>query len=162
MTKHTIIILLILAFFPIKSFSEEYPVPRWLSLKGDANMRKGPNINASIKFQYQFKGYPMEVIRQNEEWRLVRDPLTKTEGWMSRVLFNNKRYVITSNKQVNYGYKSANKNEIIAKLAYGVHAKVITCNSSWCHLVIKSDKKTYKMFVEKKNLYGIYNHEIIN
>ena len=88
MLKKIIIPALIFLILSPNIFAEDnLPVPRWVSTKNLANMRMGPSINATIKFQYQIKGYPFEVIRQNKEWRLVRDPLTGTEGWMAKQLF---------------------------------------------------------------------------
>ena len=93
-----IIIITFLIFFPASMFANELPVPRWVSLNAEANMRKGPSTNASIMYRYQFEGYPMEILRQTETWRYVRDPMTGTEGWMNRILFNGSRHIITSNK----------------------------------------------------------------
>ena len=163
MLKKIIIFIVALIIFLPQSFAkEELPVPRWVSLNSEANMRKGPSTNASIMYHYQFEGYPMEVLRQTETWRYVRDPLTGTEGWMNRILFNSTRHVITSNKEISYGYKSTNKSKIVAKLAFGVHGKILNCNSNWCYVSIISKDKTNKMYLEKKNLYGVYAYEIIN
>ena len=162
MIRQTIIFIVVLIILPLNLFAKDLPVPRWVSLNSEANMRKGPSTNATIMYHYQFEGYPMEVLRQTETWRYVRDPLTGTEGWMNRILFNGSRHVITSNKDINYGYISANKNKLIAKLAYGVHGKILTCNSNWCYVSITANEETNKLYIEKKNLYGVYSHEIID
>ena len=163
MLKKFTICIEALIIFPLHSFAkEDLPVPRWVSLNAEANMRKGPSTNASIIYRYHLAGYPMEIIRQIDGWRYVRDPLTNTEGWMSHILFNGARFVITSNKDVNYGYKSANKNKLVAKLAYGVHGKILNCNSNWCYVAITDNEETNKLYIEKKNLYGVYSHEIID
>ena len=163
MLKKIIIFIVALIIFPLHSSAkEDLPVPRWVSLNAEANMRKGPSTNASIMYQYQFEGYPMEIIRQTETWRYVRDPLTGAEGWMNRILFNGTRHVITSNRDISYGYKSANKRKIVAKLAFGVHGKILNCNSNWCYISITANEETNKMYLEKKNLYGVYIHEIID
>jgi SH3-like domain-containing protein len=144
-------------------FAEDnLPVPRWVSTKGLANMRMGPSPYATIKFQYQIKGYPFEVRRQNTEWRFVRDPLNGTEGWMAKQLFSGKRYVITSSKPYSYGYKSKSKGIIKAKLSYGVQGEIINCDSNWCYVSVNKDKANYKLYLEKKDLYGVYDHEIID
>ena len=154
--------LIFLILSPNISAEDNLPVPRWVSTKNLANMRMGPSINATIKFQYQIKGYPFEVIRQNKEWRLVRDPLTGTEGWMAKQLFSGTRYVITSSKPYSYGYNSKNKKTIKAKLSFGVHGKILNCDSNWCQILIYSEENNYKLYLEKKNLFGVYDYEIIN
>ena len=50
------------------------PIPRWVSLKGDANLRYGPTTDANIIYRYQLKGYPMEILRETDGWRYVKDP----------------------------------------------------------------------------------------
>ena len=163
MLKKIIICIVALTISPLYAFAkEDLPVPRWVSLNAEANMRKGPNTNASIMYHYQFEGYPMEIIRQIDGWRYVRDPLDGTEGWMSHILFNGARHVITSNKDISYGYKTTNKSKIVAKLAFGVHGKILNCNSNLCYVAISTNEKSSKMYLEKKNLYGVYAHEIID
>ena len=157
-----IITITFLIFFPASMFANELPLPRWVSLNAEANMRKGPSTNASIMYRYQFEGYPMEILRQTETWRYVRDPMTGTEGWMNRILFNGARHIITANKEHSFGYKNADKSKIIAKLAFGVHGKILSCDSSWCYVSILNNEKVRKMYIEKKNLYGVYTHEIID
>ncbi len=157
-----IIIIAFLVFLSNSIFANELPVPRWASLNSEANMRKGPSTNASIMYRYQFKGYPMEILQQTETWRYVRDPMTGTTGWMNRILFNGTRHIITANKEYSFGYKSADKSKIIAKLAFGVHGKILSCDSSWCYVSILNQEKIRKMYIEKKNLHGVYAHEIID
>jgi SH3-like domain-containing protein len=49
-------------------------LPRFVSLKfGDANLRTGPGSGYPIKFHFNCKWYPLEVIAEFEHWRLVRD-----------------------------------------------------------------------------------------
>tara|TARA_B100000965_G_scaffold169026_1_gene140981 strand:- start:311 stop:676 length:366 start_codon:yes stop_codon:yes gene_type:complete len=80
MTK--LISFFVLSFFVINIAYADLPVPRWVSLKGDANLRKGPTEDATIIYRYQLKGYPMEILRDIDGWRYVRDPLDGVEaGW---------------------------------------------------------------------------------
>ena len=80
MIRQTIIFIVVLIILPLNLFAKDLPVPRWVSLNAEANMRKGPSTNASIMYRYQLAGYQMEIIRQIDGWRYVRDPLTNTEG----------------------------------------------------------------------------------
>ena len=89
---HKILIpIFLLLFTTLSTSSSDLPVPRWVSLKGDANLRKGPFPEATIIYRYQLKGYPMEIIRDIEGWRQVRDPKDGVTGWMSHILFSGKR-----------------------------------------------------------------------
>ena len=160
---HKILIpIFLLLFTTISSNSSDLPVPRWVSLKGDANLRKGPFPESTIIYRYQLKGYPMEIIRDIDDWKQVRDPKDGVTGWMSKILFSGKRYVLTSNKPYSYGYDATDKNKIIAKIDPFVHAKLNKCDTSWCNITITTDDKDIKVWIEKNNLLGVYSYEIIN
>ena len=50
------------------------PVPRFVSLKSDrVNMRKGPGTDYPTAWVYRRAGLPLEVIKEFEGWRQVRD-----------------------------------------------------------------------------------------
>ena len=160
MTK--LISFIVLSIFAINIVHADLPVPRWVSLKGDANLRKGPTEDATIIYRYQLKGYPMEILRDIDGWRYVRDPLDGVEGWMAQQLFSGKRYAITAKSPFSYGYDSPRKDKILVKLSPKVHAKINECDSSWCELIIESNGSKTIAWVEKNDLLGVYNHEIIN
>ena len=160
MTK--LISFIVLSIFAINIVHADLPVPRWVSLKGDANLRKGPTEDATIIYRYQLKGYPMEILRDIDGWRYVRDPLDGVEGWMAQQLFSGKRYAITTKSPFSYGYDSPRKDKILVKLSPKVHAKINECDSSWCELIIESNGSKTIAWVEKNDLLGVYNHEIIN
>ena len=160
MTK--LISFFVLSFFVINIAYADLPVPRWVSLKGDANLRKGPTEDATIIYRYQLKGYPMEILRDIDGWRYVRDPLDGVEGWMAQQLFSGKRYAIIAKSPFSYGYDSPRKGKILVKLSPKVHAKINECDSSWCELIIESNGSKTIAWVEKSDLLGVYNHEIID
>ena len=154
--------ILILSIFVLNSAYAELPVPRWVSLKGDAHLRKGPTEDATIIYRYELKGYPMEILRDIDGWRYVRDPLDGVEGWMAQQLFSGKRYAITSKSPFSYGYDDPRKNKILVKLSPRVHAKINECDSSWCELIIENKSSKIKVWVAKTDLLGVYSYEIIN
>src|SRR5262245_3148556 len=50
------------------------PLPRFVSLKSDrVNMRSGPGTEYPMQWVYRRAGLPVEVIREFEAWRQVRD-----------------------------------------------------------------------------------------
>lgn len=56
MLKKIIICIVALTISPLYAFAkEDLPVPRWVSLNAEANMRKGPNTNASIDLSNYLK-----------------------------------------------------------------------------------------------------------
>ena len=154
--------IIVLSIFAINIAYADLPVPRWVSLKGDANLRKGPSPDATIIYRYQLKGYPMEVLRDIDGYKYVKDNLDGVEGWMAKQLFSGKRYAITTKSPFSYGYDSPRKDKILVKLSPKVHAKINECDSSWCELTIENNGSKITAWVEKADLIGVYKHEIIN
>tara|TARA_B110000444_G_C18823054_1_gene588785 strand:- start:1044 stop:1538 length:495 start_codon:yes stop_codon:yes gene_type:complete len=137
------------------------PIPRWVSLKGDANLRYGPTTDANIIYRYQHKGYPMQILRETDGWRYVKDPIDGVEGWMRSYLFSGKRYAITKTEPFSYGYDGTKKNQILVKLDPRVQTSIKKCDSKWCHLEMSLEDEELDFWVEKRNLFGVYANEII-
>src|SRR5437868_15043292 len=67
------------------------PVPRFLSLKSDrVNMRKGPGTDYPTAWVYRRAGLPLEVIKEFEGWRQVRDADGAT-GWVLQTFLSGRR-----------------------------------------------------------------------
>ena len=159
-----VFLIAFITFFAIhNSYSEDFPIPRWVSVKYDAYLRYGPTKDANIIYHYLKSGYPLEVIHQTEDqlWRKVRDPRDGIEGWMHRTVLKSERFAITYKSPFIFGYDGTKKNKILAKIERDVHSKIMKCNSSWCKIKIDQDNKDLIVWVEKKNILGVYPHEII-
>ena len=62
------------------------PVPRFVSLKSDrVNLRNGPGTDYPTAWVYRRAGLPLEVIKEFEGWRQVRDADGAT-GWVLQSL----------------------------------------------------------------------------
>lgn len=155
----------LIIIFSLSVFSNvaaaELPTPRWVSVKHDAYLRYGPTKDANIIYHYLKSGYPLEILRQTEEWRLVRDPRDGIEGWMHRSVLKGKRYAVTFKSPFVYGYDNPKKNQILAKLERDVLSEIKKCNANWCKITINHKDQDTTVWVEKNNLLGIYPHEII-
>lgn len=68
-----------------------YPLPRFASLKADrVRMRAGPSTDYPVRFIYEARGLPVEIIEEYDNWRQVRDS-DGTSGWMSAVMLSGAR-----------------------------------------------------------------------
>ena len=69
-------------------------VPRFVSLRSDqVNLRVGPGENYPIEWVLTRKDMPVEIIRQFENWRMIRD-WQGTEGWVHERMVAGKRAVV--------------------------------------------------------------------
>src|SRR6185295_2536225 len=50
------------------------PLPRFVSLKSDrVNLRQGPGVDYPAAWVFRRAGLPLEVVKEFESWRQVRD-----------------------------------------------------------------------------------------
>jgi len=58
------------------------PLPRYATLRSDeVNMRAGPGTRFPIEWTYQRRDLPVEIVREFELWRRIRD-VEGIEGWV--------------------------------------------------------------------------------
>ncbi len=142
------------------------PIPRYVSLRSDkAKLRVGPGRQYKTPYLYECKNYPVKVIAEFDNWRKIED-IEGTKGWMHRSLLSGVSYaIIKDNKLVarkNLAYKINNNQGLIfeapdensvpiAKVEFGVVAKIIKCKSEWC----KTSIKNFTGWIRKVNLWGV-------
>ena len=134
-------------------------IPRFVSLKSDnSNLRVGPSENYPVKLKYIVANMPVEIIDEYKNWRKIKD-YEENEGWIHKNLIKGKRFTI-----VNTPYQEGlqvfikPKGNNIGKIGKKNVLEVKTCLMNWCK--IKYGKNTG--WVNKLNLWGIYDNETIN
>jgi SH3-like domain-containing protein len=152
------------------SSAEKLPVPRYVSLKSDrVNMRKGPGIDYPIAWVFRRVGLPVEIIKEYENWRQVRDS-EGTEGWVLQNLLSGRRTAIitpwdrgpskdsTNKPSATPLYASASASgSVQALLEPGVVANVLDCDRAWCRISIAEQHG----YVEQSRLWGVYRDEVV-
>jgi SH3-like domain-containing protein len=143
-------------------------LPRYASLKSDrVNVRKGPGFDYPIAWVYQRAGLPVEILKEFENWRQVRDS-DGTEGWVLQNLLSGRRTALVTPWDVKAAGDAANKPDatalhyagaassgILALIEPGVLATVLGCDRTWCY-VSAGDQRGY---IEQKRLWGVYQDE---
>lgn len=142
------------------------PVPRFVSLKSDrVNLRSGPGTEYPTAWVFRRAGMPVEVIREFESWRQVRDPEGAT-GWVLSVMLSGRRTAVVLPWEVKPGAaaptiplrESSHDNaRPLAVVEAGVIANVRTCDRRWCVIVVGD----YRGYVEQNKLWGVYPDEVI-
>ena len=139
--------------------STPYPVPRYVSIaKNEAYVRTGPGHKFPIKFVYEKRGLPVEIILEYETWRKIRDR-DGDGGWVHQSLLSGKRTgIITAahprDKIVLFNKDNA-KSQKMALLEQGVTVALTLCDPRWC----KVNAQGYKGWVRRKNIWGVYDSE---
>lgn len=141
------------------------PVPRFVSLKADrVHSRQGPGTDYKVLWVYRRAGLPLEVIREFEGWRQVRDS-EGAEGWVLQSLVSGRRTALVMPWEIKSG--AAPKIKLlsddregaapVAILEAGVITNVRSCDTRWCYVSVGD----YRGYIEQKKLWGVYPGETI-
>ena len=142
------------------------PIPRFVSLKSDlVNMRSGPGTDYPTQWVFKRAGLPVEVLREFEGWRQVRDAEGAT-GWVLASLLSGRRTALVLPWEAKGGktppqiaIKNDNSDSAadVAKVEAGVLANIRNCDGRWCELSIAE----VRGYIEQKKLWGVYPGEIV-
>jgi len=142
-------------------------VMRYVSLKSDrVFLRQGPGTDYPIAWVFQRAGLPVEVLREFEVWRQVRDA-SGTVGWVHSSLLSSRRTALILPWEVKEGQSQApqatlrdDDNErarAIAQVEAGVLVSIISCARAWCRVSIGD----HRGYIEQAKLWGTYPDEQI-
>ena len=167
-------VLLVLPLWPVsvsvaqeKGAATGLPLPRFVSLKASkVNLRKGPGTEYPTAWVFRQAGLPVEVIREFETWRQVRDA-DGTTGWVIRSLLSNRRTVQVlpwdvksdaARPRVEVRKSRYGSADAVAIVEAGVLADVHSCDAQWCDVTVSG----YRGYIEQKKLWGVYAGERLN
>jgi SH3-like domain-containing protein len=129
-------------------------------------MRTGPTMDTPIQWVYRRAGLPVEVLKEIEGWRQVRDG-EGTTGWISSALLSNRRTVQiapweekTPSGQrpiIEIRAETSTRSAATALVEAGVIASLTSCDGTWCRVTV-GDARGY---IEQKKLWGVYPSEIV-
>lgn len=143
---------------PSTATESSLPLPRFVALRGKANLHVGPGQQYPVEWQYTIPSFPMEVLAEFGHWRQVRD-FQGTRGWLHKSLLTGKRSALVVNSIQNMMNTPHPQGKIIARLSPGVVGRILQIQGDWCKLSVKFDDNTYKGWVEKRHIWGVYVHE---
>jgi SH3-like domain-containing protein len=142
------------------------PVPRFVSLKSDrVNMRKGPGTDYPTAWVYRRAGLPLEVIKEFEGWRQVRDA-EGASGWVMQSFLSGRRTALILPWELKPGApppkialrsNDSERARPVAMLEAGVIANLSSCDGLWCRVSIEK----YQGYIEQKKLWGVYENEVV-
>jgi SH3-like domain-containing protein len=142
-------------------------VLRYVSLKSDrVFLRQGPGTDYPIAWVFQRAGLPVEVLREFEVWRQIRDA-SGTVGWVHSSLLSSRRTALILPWEVKDGKASAppatlrdddhERARAVAQVEAGVLVSIISCANRWCRVSIGD----HRGYIEQVKLWGTYPNEQI-
>jgi len=132
-------------------------LPRFVSLRSDqVNLRVGPGENYPIQWVLTRKEMPVEITKEFENWRMIRD-WQGTEGWVHERMLTGKRAVV-----IKGGIRTLHRQPDVAappvaRAEPGVIAKLLECRADWCRV----DAADHTGWVQRGDLWGVYPGEVL-
>jgi SH3-like domain-containing protein len=143
------------------------PIPRFVSLKSDrVNLRQGPGTEYPTAWVFRRVGLPVEIIKEFESWRQVRDA-EGTTGWVLGTMLSGRRTAVILPWEVKAGTgqqavavlrdDDRESAGAVAQVEAGVLASIISCDGRWCRVSLSG----YRGYIEQTKLWGAYQGEVI-
>ena len=159
-----LVALLAILFVPAGSLSaaENDPnqrLPRFVSLRSDlVNLRVGPGENYPIEWVLTRKEMPVEIVREFEHWRMIRD-WQGTEGWVHQSMLSARRMVVITQGRKTLKAEPDDKAAALAELDTNVVARLLTCprDKNFC----KVEVQNFQGWLRRDEFWGVYPGEYI-
>ena len=119
--------------------------------KNKVNVRTGPSFDASIKFIYKKKDYPIKQIDKKENFRRIID-FKNNSGWIHVSQLKKNKSLITLDEKILLK-KPSKFSTPLAKIKKGRVLLVKKCHKKWCK--IKSG--IYNGWIKTNNVWGFPN-----
>ena len=144
--KFLITNLLLLSFFLTNSYSDN---STYMSLKNKkVNVRYGPGLDYPIKFVFNKKNYPVEIIDEKENFRKILD-YKNNGGWVHRSQLKKNKSLITLQEKMLFK-NSTKYSTPIAVIKSGRLLIIEKKGKKWFKVVTGD----YSGWVDNENLWG--------
>jgi SH3-like domain-containing protein len=132
-------------------------LPRFVSLRSDlVNLRVGPGENYPIEWVLTRKEMPVEIVKEFEHWRMIRD-WQGTEGWVHQRMLTGKRAVAIKSKVCALHRLPDAASDIVARAEPGVFARLLECRAGWCRI----EATGVSGWVQRAEVWGVYPDELV-
>ncbi len=139
------------AFGPVT----QLPLPRFVSVKAEANVRRGPSTAHRIDWVFQRRHLPGEVTAEFGHWRRVRDH-EGAGGWVHYALLSGTRYVSVMGPPATLYRQPNATSDVVARAETGAIARLGECLPDWCRIRAEG----MRGWVRKDRLWGVGAREL--
>ena len=134
-------------------------LPRFASLRSDdVNMRAGPGTRYRIDWVYKRRDLPVEIQREFDVWRWVRDA-DGIQGWVHGATLMGRRSFIIQKADATLRSDTNDTASAVAILKPGVIGRIRSCeaSSNWCNVQTGS----YRGYLRRDQFWGVLPGEAI-
>ena len=134
-------------------------LPRFAALRSDdVNLRAGPGTRYPIEWVYKRRDLPVEIEREFEVWRAVRD-IDGIQGWVHQATLTGRRTFIVQGSDAPLRADAKDTADQVAILKVGVIGRIRSCGggSDWCDVQVQS----YRGYLRRDQIWGVLPNETI-
>lgn len=144
---------------PTKGSVTGMPLPRFAALRAEeVYMRIGPGKRYPIEWVYKRRDLPVQIEREFEDWRLVRDQ-ENTKGWVHQATLAPRRTGVVTGGEQTLRHDARDDAEPVARLKPGVIVRLRACDaaSDWCQAQVQD----YRGWMKRSEVWGLLPGESI-
>ena len=144
---------------PTKGSNSGQPLPRFASLRSDeVNLRTGPGTRYPIDWVYKRRDLPVQIEREFEVWRLIRDQ-EGVKGWVHQAVLAPRRTAVVVGAEHVLRSDPNDTAAPLARLQPGVVLRIRSCEASadWCQAQIQD----YRGWIKRSDIWGLLPGEAI-
>lgn len=144
---------------PTKGTSTGLPIPRFVALRAEkVNLRAGPGDRYPIEWVYQRRDLPVEIEREFDVWRLIKDA-DGVRGWVQEVLLVGRRSFEVTGADRTLRHDPSDTARPVAILKVGVVGRLKSCAaaSAWCQVEVDG----YSGWLKRSDFFGALPDEAV-
>ncbi len=142
---------------PNKGSNSGLPIPRFVSLRpAQVNLRAGPGDRYQIEWVYQRRDLPVQIEREFDIWRLIRDS-DGVRGWVQEVMLMGRRSFEVTGGDRTLRHDPDDKARPVAILKPGVIGRIRACaaQSDWCQVQVDD----FRGWLRREEFWGTFPGE---
>lgn len=126
-------------------------VPRFVSMNSSkVNVRAGPGTRYPIKWVFQRKTLPVQIIAESDTWRKIRD-FEGIEGWVHQRMPSGRRRAVVTGAIQQLKKEPQETAKTVALLEPGVILRLEKCSGAWCLV----EGGSYEGWIGRQSIWGV-------
>ena len=126
-------------------------VPRFVSMNSSkVNVRAGPGTRYPIKWVFQRKALPVQIIAESDTWRKIRD-FEGIEGWVHQRMLSGRRRAVVTGAIQQLKREPQETAKTVALLERGVVLRLEKCSGAWCLV----EGGSYEGWIGRQSIWGV-------
>lgn len=142
-----------------KTAPEGPQLPRFASLKSDqVNLRAGPGTRYPIQWVYNRRELPVEIEREFEVWRAIRDP-DGVRGWVHQATLTGRRTFVVKGADATIRSDRKDTASAVAIARVNVMGRLRSCEagSAWCEVRVGN----VRGYLRRDQIWGLLPNEVV-